>query len=191
MTKRQSALLRALPILVFTVLFTAVIVFLALRTAGGISDTQQTADDFAFLARACEGQAVPDATPYAATAGVHPVVAFRQAAGEWVLDLAAIQENWTPNTPAGAELVLCLDETQTLTAPRCEPDASGATPTRVYGEAVSLRLVAASSSAIVKETTLRTGIPPACWHEDDPQPPAGNMSTDQLRGWLAPFVNIP
>jgi hypothetical protein len=190
-SKRRIALIRTLPIVIFTVLFGAVIVFLSLRTAGGLRQSEQLAAGFTPLAAACEGTGIEETSPYTVEAGIHPVVTFRQVEGEWVLTASLLPASWLPATPAEAELVLCLQEQMPLTTPRCTPTAEGSLPTRVYGYQLALRLYETRSGDLLVEDVLNSAPRTlTCW-EADAEPQALSVSTEQLRNRLSPFVDLP
>jgi hypothetical protein len=190
-SRRRIAIFRTLPIAVFTLLFGIVIVFLALRTAGGVRRSQEVVGGFAPFALACEGEGGPAATAYEETSGIHPVVAFRRLEGEWVLDSTLLPADWFPPTPADVELVLCLGTRSTLTAPRCTPTADGAVPTRVYGYLLPLRLVSARTGETIIEDRLNSAPRTlTCW-DAEAEPEALGVSAEQIRSRISSYVDQP
>jgi hypothetical protein len=182
MTSRRTAFMRATPILIFTVLFGALIVFLALRTAGGMRRSEKVVATYAAVLPACDGEPVAGAPVYeAGGAGPHSVVLLRRAGAGWAPDPAALPPAWRPPQPAAAELVLCLEASLPLTAPACD----GAAPAMVYGYAATVRLVEAATAAEVARTMLTSAPDPGCWESEPEAAPASN---EQIRAWLAPFV---
>jgi len=190
-SRRQIAFWRTLPILIFTVLFGAVIVFLALRTAGGVRQSQQVVAGFAPLSSVCAGETVAESASYTGESGLHPVVVFRRLEGEWVLDPALLPAAWFPPAPADAELVLCLDDRSTLTARRCTATAGGAFPTRVYGYLLPLRLLRARNGDVVAEDQLSSAPRTLeCW-DANAEPDALGVSSEQIRNRIRPYIEIP
>lgn len=191
LSRRQLALFRTLPIAIFTLLFGAVIVFLALRTAGGVRQSQEVVGGFAPLARACDGEGSPTGTEYEAESGIHPVVAFRRLEGAWVLDPSLLPANWFPPAPAEAELILCLETRTALTTPRCTATDEGISPTRVYGYLLPLQLVHARTGETVVEDRLSSAPRSlTCWEADD-EPQALGVSAEQIRSRIRPYVELP
>ena len=190
-SRRRLAFFRTLPIAIFTLLFGAVIVFLALRTAGGVRQSQEVVGGFAPLARVCDGEASPTGALYEEESGIHPVVAFRRLQGEWVLDPSVLPASWFPSTPAAAELVLCLETRTALTAPRCTNTEEGISPTRVYGYLLPLQLVRARTGETVVEDRLSSAPRNlTCW-EADAEPQALGVSGEQIRSRIRSFVDLP
>lgn len=187
MSKRKAALIRALPILIGIIIFGAIIVALALRTAQSVNRSRSLAARFDDLAAACRGQDIPQAAPFREANTLHPAVGFRQRGGEWVLDPAAVPRSWQPDSVARAQLVLCLEEAQLLGVPRCTPDETGALPTRVYGQSLEARLITPADGQVFAADTLRSAPDPGCWSAGN-EPQAPSVSTDQLRDWLEEYV---
>jgi hypothetical protein len=184
MESRRSAFVRAMPILLFTVLFGVLIIFLALRTAGGMRRSEAVVATYAPILPACDGEAIVRAPVYESQAARrHPVVLLRRAGPTWAPDPAALPAAWMPEQPAAAELVLCLEAALPLTTPACD----GEQPARVYGYASTARLVAAATGEAVASTTLTSAPDPGCWQTELEALPVTN---EQIQAWLAPFVNV-
>ncbi|MFW6182969.1 MAG: hypothetical protein ACOC8X_04165 [Chloroflexota bacterium] len=181
MSQRQIAFARALPILIGTVLCGSVIVFLALRTARSVTESEAVVRQFAPLASVCEGQVVETAAAYDTEAEVPATVAFRRLGDEWRLEPGATPEGWQALTLEEAQLVLCL-ESQQLSAPVCSPDDDGAFPTRVYGELLTVRLFAAQSGELLAEDTLQSVPARDCGPQEVEAAPAVQMEV--VQGWL-------
>lgn len=172
-----------MPILLFTFLFGALIVFLALRTAGGMRRSEEVVASYAVMLPACDGEPVAGAPVYeAGEDGPHPVVVLRRAGAGWAPDPTALPVGWQPAQPESAELVLCLEASLPLTAPACD-DAEA---TMVYGYATTARLVAAATAGETARTTLNSSPDPGCWESELEAAP---LSNEQIQGWLAPFVD--
>lgn len=190
-SRRQIALFRTWPIVLFTVLFGAVILFLVLRTAGGLRRSEEVVTRFAPLAHACDGGGIDAATPYTEESGLHPVVSFRRLEGAWVLDPTLLPTAWFPAAAADTELVLCLGERSALTAPRCSDTSGEPTPTRVYGYRLPLRLVDAHSGELIVEDVLNSAPRTlSCW-EADAEPAALGVSAEQIRSRIRLYVDLP
>ncbi len=179
---RRTALLRAFPILIFTVLFGALIVFLSLRTAGGVRRSEDVVAAYLPVIPACDGEAIPSAPAYHPAAAAHPVVVLRRAGAEWTPDPAAAPEAWQPDTPEEAELVLCLEASLPLTTPACEGEQEEA---RTYGYATTARLVASATGEEVANAILNSAPDPGCWRAE---PEAALLSNETIQAWLAPYV---
>jgi hypothetical protein len=180
---RRTALLRALPILIFTLLFGAFIVALALRTAGGVRRSEDIVATYAPVAIACDGEAVATAPAYDAGASAsHPVVVLRRTATGWAPDPAVLPPDWMPATPEEAELVLCLEAALPLTAPACD---GGEQEAPTYGYATTARLVASATGEDVASTILNSAPDPGCWRPDTE---AVLLSDEQIQGWLRQFA---
>ena len=179
---RRSALLRALPILVFTVLFGALIVFLAWRTAGGVQRSEDVVAAYAPVLPACDGEPVASARPDDASRPAHSVVVLRRAGTGWTPDLAVLPASWQPATPGEAELVLCLEASLPLTAPACDNTQD---ELRIYGYATTTRLVASATGEEVASTILNSARYPGCWRTETEATP---LSDEQIQAWLAPYI---
>lgn len=179
---QRTAFLRALPILLFTVLFGALIVFLALRTAGGVRLSEDVVAAYLPVVPACDGEAVASAPAYEPAAEMHPVVVLRRAGAEWAPDPDAAPKAWQPGAPEEAELVLCLEASLPLTTPACEGEQE---EPRVYGYATTARLVASATGEEVASTILNSAPDPGCWRAE---PEAAPLSNEQIQAWLGPFV---
>jgi hypothetical protein len=183
MTPRRTALVRTMPILLFMVLFGTLIVFLALRTAGGMRRSEEVVATYAAALPACDGEPVAGAPVYEpGEDGPHLVVLLRRAGAGWAPDPAVLPAVWGPTQPTAAELVLCLEASLPLTAPACDEVSSG----MVYGYAATARLVAAATAVEVARTTLNSAPDPGCWESE---PEAQPVSNEQIEAWLAPYVS--
>jgi hypothetical protein len=177
---RRSAVARALPILLVTLLGIAVIAYIFLQTADAVNQN-------ALLpTAACEGVANGRLPLYAPTSGTHPVSAFRSIEERWVPDAQAVAADWIPAAPNETELVLCILAAEPLTHPTCD-----ATEATVYGYAQPLRLVAAATADIVAETVISSSPPPDadCLATAVVAPP--QVTTLQIQAWLSRFAYIP
>lgn len=179
---RRTALLRALPILVFTVLFGTLIVLLALRTAGGVRQSEDVVAAYLPVIPACDGEAIALAPDYDPAAPAQRVVVLRRAGTGWAPDPAVAPEAWQPDAPEEAELVLCLEASLPLTAPPCDGDQE---EQRTYGYATTARLVASATGEEVASTILNSAPDPGCWRTE---PEAVPLSNEQIQAWLGPFV---
>ena len=187
--QRQRALKRAWPILAFSGLTTLIIAVVAWQTVQGVWLGQQVVSDFNSLSQVCEGRGLAGVGLYEADSGQHLVVAFRQVEAGWVEDRVVVSPEWQADSPAGAELIYCLAEPTPLALPAC---ATGG-PEKVYGQAVAVRLLAASTANLVaNDTIVSAGVVFDCWDEGERQvPPAGNVAPEQFQSWLQPYVDIP
>lgn len=190
-SRRRLAFFRTLPILVLTLLFGAVIIFLVLRTAGGVRQSEEVVAEFASFRAACSGQAVAEAASYNSESGVHPVVTFRRLQGEWVLDPAVLPSAWFPTTAAGTELVLCLEDREALRAPHCAPTTEGTSPTETYGYLLPLRLVEAQTGELMAEDILSSAPRTLECVEADAEVEASGVSGEQIRNRIRTYVNVP
>jgi len=181
MTQRNIALARAFPILIGAILFGAIIVFLALRTMAGIEESEAVVARFEGLAGACEGEAVAQAAPFEAGEASPLTVAFRLSDGEWLYDPTAAPVERRAGRPQDAHLVLCLGPSDSLATVACGPDQDGVAPTRVYGEALTVRLVAARRGEVLAEEVLSSAPDLEC---RDEQGPVVRVSTEQLWEWV-------
>lgn len=181
MSQRQIAFARALPILIGTLLCGAVIVFLALRTVRSVGESEAVVRRFEPLSAVCDGEAVSSASAYDPGQAAPPMVAFRRLGEAWRLDPGLPPEGWRAQEAAEVQLVLCL-EPQVLTAPRCEADDSGARPTRVYGETLAARLLAARRGELLAEDVLRSAPERECWSEEEPV--AASVAPETVRAWV-------
>lgn len=182
METSQKAFTRALPILLFTVIFGALIVFLALRTVSGVRQSQVVVASYEGVLPACDGQAVKGSPSYNAGAdGLHPIVALRRSGSGWAPDPGALPAAWTPDEPAAAELALCLEAALPLSAPACDDDETLA----VYGYTATARLVATATGETVSSTVLTSAPEPGCWNVE---PDAAPLRNEQLQEWLIGFV---
>lgn len=186
--RRQLALKRAWPILIFSGLTTLIIGLVAWQTVQNVWLRQRTVSDFGSLAQVCEGRGLAGVKVYEALAGQHLVVAFRQVGGGWVEDLTVVPPAWQAKSPAGAELIYCLAEPTSLTLPAC---AAGG-PEKSYGQAVMVRLLAANNASLVaSDTIISAGVVFDCWDEEERRlPPAGNVAPEQFQSWLQPYTDI-
>ncbi|MDT8306764.1 MAG: hypothetical protein RRC07_12580 [Anaerolineae bacterium] len=183
MKTRRAALKQTMPVLVLTLLFALLIVFLALHTAGGVRRSQAVVASYDDVLPACEGQAVKGAPPYEATVvRLHPVVLLRRAGSGWAPDPSALPATWMPDEPAAAELVLCLEASLPLTAPACSEDSAPA----VYGYATTARLIAVATGETVASSVLNSAPDPGCW---ETEPEAAPLRNEQVQAWLARFVD--
>lgn len=182
MESHRAALIRALPILLFTIIFGALIVSLALRTAGGVRRSQAVVATYEDVLPACEGQAVKGSPAYDASSSErHPVLLLRRSGSDWAPDPAALPAEWLPDDPSEAELALCLEASLALSAPACDDEAT----TAVYGYAATARLVALATGEMIANTILTSAANPGCWQTE---PAAIPLRNDQLQEWLASFV---
>lgn len=193
LSRRRLAFFRTLPILVFTVLFGAVIIFLLLRTVGSVRQSEQVVAEFASLARACSGQPIAEATTYSGGSGIHPVVTFRRLQSEWVLDLSVLPAAWFPATPAEAELVLCLGERAELTAVVCLPTPTdeGTRPTEIYGYLLPLRLLAVQTGELIAEEVLSSAARTLECVEANAEAAPQGVSGEQIRNRIRTYVDVP
>ncbi|HSM55084.1 MAG TPA: hypothetical protein VK879_02925 [Candidatus Sulfomarinibacteraceae bacterium] len=157
------------------------IVVLALRTVRSVTESEAVVRAFAPLAAVCDGQAAQAAAAYDGEADAPATVAFRRLGDEWRLEPGAAPEGWQALSMEEAQLVLCL-EPQPLVATVCAPDDSGALPTRVYGELLTVRLFAAQRGEQVAEGTLQSVPARDCGPEEVEAAPA--VSMEVVRGWL-------
>lgn len=166
MTPRKVALARAFPILIGIVVFGAAIVLLALRTVRGIEQSEVVAARFEGLASLCEGSM--STAPESPLIDIDEVrgVAFRQVEGEWVYDATALPLEMRAADPEAAQVVLCLGPSVPLVTTACGADESGAAPTRVYGEALSVRLVDVASEEALAEDVLPSAPEVGCRDEE-------------------------
>lgn len=182
MESRRTAFLRAMPILLFTLLFGVLIILLVLRTAGGVRRSQAVVATYGAVLPACDGEPIVGAPAYESPAGHHPVVLLRRAGVTWAPDPAGLPAAWMPEEPAAAELVLCLEAALPLTTPACD----GEQPAKVYAYASTARLVAAATGEEVARTALNSAPDPGCWQTE---PEALPVSNEQIQVWLAPYVD--
>ena len=171
-------------------IFGAIIVFLALRTVRGIEQSEAVAEGFEGLAGLCEGQAAPD--------GGRPIhgqgtadgealrgVALRLVEGEWLYDATGLPVDWRAESAQEAEVVLCLGPSEPLITTACEVDVSGAAPTRVYGEVLAVRLLAAESGALLAEDVLASAGDAGCREEAGA---VARVDVDMIEGWVRGVV---
>lgn len=190
MTPRKVALARAFPILIGMVVFGAFIVFLALRTVRGIEQSEEVAARFERLAGACGNGAsnLPQLTPMAESggpgAGGERVrgVAFRLVAGEWVYDATALPVDWRPASPEEVQVVLCLGPSEPLVTTACGAGEEGVAPTRVYGEALAVRLVDAASGETLAQDVLRSAPQVDC---RDEQGVVVRVDAERIGEWVS------
>ncbi len=181
MTPRRAALARAFPIVIVTVVFGALIVFLALRTARGIEQSEAEAARFEGLAERCEGPA--QAAAEGEAPGL-PGVAFRLVQGRWLYDDAILPAAWRAARAEDVRVVLCLGPAEALATTACRADASGVAPTRVYGEALTVRLVHAGSGALLAEQALHSATVSGCRDEQD----VVRLGAEVIEGWVRQVV---
>jgi hypothetical protein len=182
METRRKALIRAMPILLFTVVFGALIVFLALRTVSVVRRSQVVVASYEAVLPACDGQAVKGSPSYnAGSDRLHPIVALRRSGSGWAPDPEALPAAWTPDEPAAAELALCLEAALPLSAPACDDEVTLA----VYGYTATARLVATATGETVSSTVLTSAPDPGCWNIESEGAPLRN---EQLQEWLMGFV---
>lgn len=179
---RRTALLRALPILLLTLLFSALIVFLALRTAGSVRRSEDVVAAYLPVIPACDGEPVASAPRYDPAHPTPSVAVLRRAGASWAPDPSVLPAAWQPEAPENAELVLCLEAALPLTAPSCADEQEEA---RTYGYATRMRLVAGATAEEVAGAVLNSAPYPGClWAEAEPVA----LSNEQIREWLAPLV---
>jgi hypothetical protein len=145
-----------------------------------------------------QGSGVAGAPAYAPGPGVHPIVALRaRDAATFDRDTRIGTGDWAPGTPAGTQLVACLDERWT-TIETCPYDSQTPEGTRYLirsQQHVALRLFAARSGAVVAETTLTGGEPRACQERETFAAGATRVtlsgevvSSSAIQAWLRPYV---
>jgi hypothetical protein len=189
MAPRKVALARAFPILIGIVVFGALIVLLALRTMRGIEQSEAVAARFEGLARVCgsaasNGPVGTDAapTPRINTQGADVrAVAFRLVEGEWVYDATALPLALRAADAEEAQMVLCLGPSAPLVTTACGVGENGVAPTRVYGEALTVRLVNAASEELLAEDVLPSAPEVGCREEEGP---VLRVSPEQIGDWL-------
>lgn len=177
-----TALARALPILLATLCFGVILAVLAWRAVSQVPDTDERGQNWPLLATVCEGRGVLTTTPYERGPGRHPALAFRREAAGWALAEELIPAGLAPTTLGEIQLVLCVEAAQAVALPLCgaedDPPATA--------QQAEVRLLAASTAALIARSTLGAERPPAgCWPADQPLPNLDAAITE----WLVPFVN--
>ncbi len=181
-SRRQIALFRSLPILIITALAAGAISVIAWRTFRAVQRNTVSP------AMVCEGRPLPEAPAYARVSGAHSIAAFRASDGSaWLPDTAGLAPDWLPEQGAFPELVLCISRADDLVLPAC----AGETDV-IYGTAIRLTLLQASTATRLAETTLRSADPPEEPCLADPGSITVRPVSDlQIQAWVTPHVLVP
>lgn len=185
MTKQQIALARALPILIFTIIFATIIALLSLRVIRQTNESETI--NYSTLAPVCNGEAISHVLPYKEDeSGIKPIIAFRLTNGGWVADTTAVPVSWQASSVEQTVLVLCMVDTQEFTLPLCD----NVEQTQLIGYRTEIGLVAAESGRVLNQLIIEPTIPNGtCWDATNDQP--SSTQQDQLQSWLQPYVITP
>lgn len=189
MIPRNVALARAFPILIGIIIFGGIIVLLALRTVRGVEQSEAVAARFDGLVARCADTEEDDVSEAdvseAHEAGALPGVAFRLVDGRWIYDGAMLPVAWRAEQAEEVRVVLCLGPAEPLVTTACEVDAGGVAPTRIYGEALRVRLVDAESGALLAGEVLRSAETGGCRDEVD----VVRLDAGVITGWVRENVD--
>lgn len=136
----------------------------------------------------CAGGNAPEAAPYNAGPGLHPVLVLNEAGGRhaWNGQLGG----WgVGTTPGSAELVACLSEERQVEIQTCP--YFGPSITR-YVYQIDAQLLVAQSGTVISTTTLSGAAPRECRQQEPFNLTVLNgsrVTANQLRDWLQPFVS--
>lgn len=185
--RRQMALARGLPFLIFLSLAMAIVALLAFRNFGAL---RTTADIYDQARVVCNGQPVSAAAPYnPANGDIHPVVVFILSGNGLIQpDQTLVREEWVPDGIASLELALCLKNIRPAIRALCTNSALS-NPIGLEAEAT---LYEAATGQIVAQGII-TSDPAAAADCVDELPdeiviPEGRFPAERVKMWLEPYV---
>lgn len=187
----KYAIGQALPLLVFTVCALAFGSIFAIRNFRQLNQTASVLDAAAVV---CGGTPAPAAAAYDGSAGIHPIVIFRELEdGRLVADNSVVPTEWYPADELTLELVLCITVDRTAYRDICNESGGDSGLDTEYGRELLVELRAAQSGLLLQEGVI-SSLPDAlpsdrCLPQAPAQlPPQDPVSPAQIQAWLRPFV---
>lgn len=183
--RRQMALARSLPLLIFVIVAMSVIALLAFRN---FSTLRRSATIYDRTTVVCSGQGASDTAAYSSDTGIHPVVVFIISNDGLIQpDQSLLRETWIPDDVQDLELVLCLENVRTAIRSLCDNSAIsnpvGLEAQATLYEAATGRIVADGllTSDPQAENECLTELPEAIVEVD-------KFPSERVIEWLEPYV---
>lgn len=184
--RREMALARSLPLLIFVILAMAVVALLAFRNFGALRTTATIYDQARGI---CTGQPVAGAGAYDPdAAGIHPVVVFVISSNGLIQsNQTFIRDEWAATGVGDLELALCLENQRQAIRAVCENSALS----NPVGQEIEATLYEAATGQIVAEAILGSNPLAAadCLEElPDEVDLSQEFPPEPIIEWLEPFV---
>jgi hypothetical protein len=176
---RQGALIRALPILIFTLIAATIIILLVVRNTRNLNTIGPTSQDLTLLAPVCGGSGLPSAAVFDRQTITHPAVIARESNGDWEIDPEVVPAEFRPVTIGEVQLILCVSPPEQMPYPRCD------SAEEVLIDQVQVRLVSARTGATIDKDITR---PNALQSDCLPEGAAAEVTDLELWDWVRLYV---
>ncbi|MEM7801474.1 MAG: hypothetical protein AAF633_19925 [Chloroflexota bacterium] len=184
--KRRMAIIRALPLLFFTLCAISVIGIMAFVRIRQVGTTSAVFDATVGV---CRGVGFANATAYPSTQPIHSIIAFTERDGFIQGASNFVKPEWQPEAVNEIELVLCTSGSRPAFRSLC----SNQNIINPIGSEIEAKLREAQTGAIVSEGVI-TSDPLAnadCLDTmPSPLPEQIPISDERVHEWLTPFVEV-
>lgn len=181
---RRIAVIRALPMLFFTLCAVSVIGIMAFVR---ITQVGTTSAVFDATVGVCREQGFAAATAYPSNSEIHPIIAFTERDGFLQGASNFVKPEWQAEEVNDIELVLCTGSTRPAFRSLC----SNQNIVNPIGSEIVATLREAQTGNIVAEGVITSDPIAATECVDEmpsPLPEAGPVADEQVHEWLRPFV---